>query len=111
MCLNVDSKNYLWEPETQIKSEFLLQNAVYCKLLLTCRRTMCVSAVACSGSVQALSDDPVSHFHTGRYKLTIYAMYVQCKILISLRNHCCIGKPTVHSILFLELDDIFKCLK
>ena len=97
--------------KTKNKSEFQLQNAGYCKLLLTFGLTMCVSAVACSGSVQALSVDPVSHFHTGRYKLTIYAMYVQLKILISLRNHCCVGKPTVHSILFLELDDIFKCLK
>jgi len=29
-----------------------------------------VSAVACSESVQVLSVDPVSHFHTVRYKLT-----------------------------------------
>ena len=72
---------------------------------------MCVSAVACRVSVQALSDDPISHFHTVRYKLTIYAMYVQRKILVSLRNHCCSGKTTVHCVLFLELDDIFKCLK
>jgi len=79
--------------------------------LLTCRRMMCVSAVACSGSVQALSVDPVSHFHTGRYKLTIYAMNVQRRILISLRNHCCSGKTTVHCVLFLELGDIFKSLK
>jgi hypothetical protein len=42
----------------------------YCKLLLTCRRTMCVSAAACSVSVQVLSVDPVSHFHTVRYKIT-----------------------------------------
>jgi len=29
-----------------------------------------VSAAACSGTVQVLSVDPVSHFHTVRYKLT-----------------------------------------
>jgi len=39
-------------------------------MLLTYVRTMCVSAVACSGSVQVLSVDPVSHFHIVRYKLT-----------------------------------------
>jgi hypothetical protein len=42
-----------------------------CKLLLTCRRMICVSVAACSGSVQVLSVDPVSHFHTVRYKLTL----------------------------------------
>jgi hypothetical protein len=36
----------------------------YCTLLLSSRRTMYVSAAACSGSVQVLSVDPVSHFHT-----------------------------------------------
>jgi len=38
----------------------------YCWLLLTCRLMMCVSAADCSGSVQVLSVDPVSHFHTVR---------------------------------------------
>jgi hypothetical protein len=42
----------------------------YCKLLLTCRIMMCVSAAACSGLVQVMSVDLVSHFHTARYKLT-----------------------------------------
>jgi len=64
----------------------------YCKLLLTCRRVMCVSAAACSGSVQVLSVDPVSHFHTVRYKVTTYAMYVQRNMLVSSRNHCCMEK-------------------
>jgi hypothetical protein len=45
----------------------------YCKLLLTCRRMMCVSAAACSGSVQVLSVDPLSHFHTVRYKFTTHS--------------------------------------
>jgi hypothetical protein len=36
----------------------------YCTLLLSYRRSMCVSAAACSGSVQVLSVDPVSHLHT-----------------------------------------------
>jgi len=31
---------------------------------------VCVSAAACSGTVQVLSVDLVSHFHTVRYKLT-----------------------------------------
>jgi hypothetical protein len=48
----------------------LITSEGYCKLLLTCRRMMCVSASACSGSVQVLSVDPVSHFHTVPYKLT-----------------------------------------
>jgi len=30
---------------------------------------VCVSAAACSGTAQVLSVDPVSHFHTVRYKL------------------------------------------
>ena len=48
----------------------LISSEGYCELLLTVRRVMCVSAAACSGSVQVLSVDPVSHFHTVRYKLT-----------------------------------------
>ena len=48
----------------------LISSEGYCKLLLTGRRVMRVSAAACSGSVQVLSVDPVSHFHTVRYKLT-----------------------------------------
>jgi len=50
--------------------------AGYCKLLLTGRRMICVSVVACSGSVHVLSVDPESHFHTVRYKLTTKAVYV-----------------------------------
>ena len=49
----------------------LISSAGYCKLLLTGRRVMCVSAAACSGSVQVLSVDPVSHFHTVRYKFVM----------------------------------------
>ena len=48
----------------------LTSSGVYCNLLLTGRRVTCVSAAACSGSVQVLSVDPVSHFHTVRYNLT-----------------------------------------
>jgi hypothetical protein len=40
----------------------------YCKLLLTCRRMMCVSAAASSVSIQVLPLDLVSHTHTARYK-------------------------------------------
>jgi hypothetical protein len=43
----------------------------YCKLLLICRRMICVGVAACSVSVQVLPFDPVSHFHTLRYKLTL----------------------------------------
>ena len=47
----------------------LISSEGYCKLLLTGSRMMCVSAAACSGSVQfCLSVDPVSHFHTLSYK-------------------------------------------
>ena len=48
----------------------LLSSEGYCKLMLTGRRMMCVSAAACSGAVQVQYVDPVSHFHTVRYKLT-----------------------------------------
>ena len=72
---------------------------------------MCVSTVACSGCLQALSVDPVSHFNTVRYKLTIYSRYVQCKMLASLLTQCCSGETTMHSVLFHELDDIFNFLK
>ena len=71
---------------------------------------MCVSAVACSGSVEALSVVPVSHFHTGRYKLTIYSTYVQRKMLASLRTQRCSGETRMHSVLFHELDDTFNFL-
>jgi len=37
---------------------------------------ICVSAVACSVFVQVLYLDPLSHFHTVRYKLTTEAMQV-----------------------------------
>jgi len=37
---------------------------------------MCVSALSCTRTVKVLSVDPVSHFHTVRYKLTAQAMYV-----------------------------------
>jgi hypothetical protein len=67
----------------------------YCKLLLTCRLLMCVSSAACSGSVQLLSVDLLSHFHTARYKLTTYATYVQRNMLANSRNHCCSGKATM----------------
>jgi hypothetical protein len=96
--------------KTQIKSESRLQNAGYCKLLLTYRRMMCVSAVACSGSVQVLYADPVSHIHTVRYRSAIYSTYVQGKMLASLRTQCCSGETTMHSVLFHELDDIFNFL-
>jgi len=69
---------------------------------------MCVSAVACSGSVQALSVDPVNHFHTGRYKLTIYSTHVQLKVLVILHTQYCSGKTIVQPLLFLELDDTFN---
>jgi len=71
---------------------------------------MCVSAVACSGSVQALSVDPVSHFHTVRYRLTLYGTYVQPKMLAGLRTQCRSGKIWMHSVLFHELDDTFNFL-
>ena len=48
----------------------LIMSEGYCKLLLSSRSSMCVSAVACSGSVQVLSVDPASHFHTVCYKFT-----------------------------------------
>jgi hypothetical protein len=32
---------------------------------------LCVGVAACSGSVEVLSVDPVSHFHTLRYTLTL----------------------------------------
>jgi len=70
----------------------------------------CVSGVACSGSVQVLYADPVSHFHTVRYRLTIYSTYVQGKMLASLRAQCCSGNTKVHSVLFHELDDTFNFL-
>jgi len=54
----------------------------------------CVSAAACSGSVQVLSVDPVSHFHTVRYKLAAEAMYVKRNMLVNSCNHCCSGKTT-----------------
>jgi len=115
MCLNVGSK---WtvlkiscgKRKTKFKSEFRLQNAGYCKVLLTYRRTKCVSAVSCSGSVQALSVVPVSHFLIGRYKITIYSTYVQRKMLASLLTQCCSGETTMHSVLFHELDDTFNFL-
>ena len=50
--------------------KLLLSSEGYCKMLLTCRRVVCVSAAACSGTAQVLSVDPVSHFHTVHYKLT-----------------------------------------
>ena len=100
MCLNGVSKWTVLKiscknRQTQIKSEFQLQNAGYCKLLLTYRYTISVSAVVCSRSVQVLSVDPGNHFHTERCKLAAYAMYVQRKILASLRSQFCSGKPTV----------------
>ena len=64
----------IFECASKIKSlrrlNVLIMSEGYCTLLLTCRRMICVSAAACSGSVQALSVDPVSHFHTVFYKLS-----------------------------------------
>jgi hypothetical protein len=57
------------EWESKIKSfrklNMLINSKGYCWLLLTCRLTMCVS-----GCVQVLPVDPVSYFHSVRYKLT-----------------------------------------
>jgi hypothetical protein len=36
---------------------------------------ICVGAVACSGSVQVLSVEILSLFHTARKNLTIYGLY------------------------------------
>ena len=58
----------------------LISSEGYCKFLFTGRRVTCVSAAACSGSVQVLSVDPVSHVHTVRYNLTNYVMYVQSNV-------------------------------
>ena len=115
MCLNGVSnwivlKISCGKRKTQIKSEFQLQNAGFCKMLLTCRRMLCVSADACSGSVEVLSVYSVSHFNTVRCKLTPYAMYVQRKTLASFPSQCYSGKTTMHSMLFLELDDTFNSL-
>ena len=76
----------------------LVSSEGYCKLFLTCRLMTCVSAAACCGSVQVLSVDPVSHFHTVRYNLTTQSTYVQRIILVSSRNHCCSGKAIIGSV-------------
>jgi len=70
---------------------------------------MCLSAVACSGSVQVLSVDRVSHFHTVGYKLTAYAMQVSSNILELLVKHCCICIATMHSVCVLELHVAVSC--
>jgi hypothetical protein len=41
-----------------------------CKLLLTYTRMMCVSAAACSGSVQVLGLDRVTHSHKLRHNVS-----------------------------------------
>jgi len=56
----------------------IIMSEGYCKLLLSCRSTMCVSAADCSGSVQVLSVDHVSHFYTVLSKLTTQG-YVNTK--------------------------------
>jgi len=61
---------YKFRIRSFIRLNVLIMSEGYCTLLLTCRLMTCVSAAACSGSVQVLSVDPVSHFYTVPYKLT-----------------------------------------
>jgi hypothetical protein len=83
----------------------------YCKRLLTCRRMICISPVACSGSVQVRSVDPVSYFHTVRYKLTTWTMHAYGNVLEILCNHFYIGNATMLSVCFSATCHFHLCIK